>query len=191
MSFDLNINIQVGVTPDLAALLAALRLYKPGAGTAAATQNVLQDAVNNHPSAPAAGADAAAVATQAADTTATAAVDPTPTEATAATDTVPEAVAEAQEAAKQKARDLGVEVREIMHRTRQRFEGENYKENTDSEHYKKYHRQLTAQFKQIASLLGYEKPSAIDTPEKVDSFAAQCDDLYIAEDGSIATKVPY
>lgn len=185
MSFDVNINITVGVTPDLAALVAALRLYKPTAGTATATQNVLQDAVNNHPSAPSAGA------TQAADTAAAPAVDPTATESTDAAPNVPEAVAEAQEAAKQKARDLGVEVREIMHRTRQRFEGENYKENTDSEHYKKYHRQLTAQFKQIAGLLGYEKPSAIDSPEKVDSFAAQCDDLYIGEDGNIATKVPY
>ncbi len=72
-----------------------------------------------------------------------------------------------------------------MHRTRQRFEGEDYKENTESEAYKKYHRALTSQFKQIAVTLGYEKPSHIDDPEKIKAFAAECDALSVDEKGLI------
>ena len=39
------------------------------------------------------------------------------------------------------------DVRAAMHKTRQRIEGEDYKENTNGEAYKKYHKPLTAQFK--------------------------------------------
>jgi hypothetical protein len=76
-----------------------------------------------------------------------------------------------------------------MHRTRQRIEGEDYKENTDSELYKKYHKALTAQFKQIASLLGADKPSTLPA-DKRSSFIQQCDEL-IVKDGNITVKVPY
>lgn len=79
----------------------------------------------------------------------------------------------------------GEMIREIMHRTRQRFEGEDYKENAESEAYKKYHRALTSQFKQIAITLGYEKPSYIDNPEGIAAFAAECDALIIDEKGFI------
>ncbi len=80
----------------------------------------------------------------------------------------------------------GERIREIMHRTRQRFEGEDYLENTKSEAYKKYHRALNTQFRQIAVTLGYEKPSLIDTDEKIDAFAAECDALIIDENGFIS-----
>lgn len=91
-----------------------------------------------------------------------------------------------------KPRDFGVEVREIMHRTRQRIEGADYKENTDGEGYKKYHRALTEQFKVFATTLQVEKPSSLDTAEKVDSFAQMCDELYVTEDGKLETKpAPY
>lgn len=87
---------------------------------------------------------------------------------------------------------MAEKIREIMHLTRQRFEGEDYKENTDSEAYKKYHKQLTSQFKQIAISLGYEKPSTIDTPEKVAAFRSECDALIIDEKGFIAPPpAPY
>ena len=82
-------------------------------------------------------------------------------------------------------KSAGEIIREIMHRTRQRFEGEDYKENTESEAYKKYHRALTSQFKQIAVTLGYEKPSHIDDPEKIKAFAAECDALSVDEKGLI------
>ena len=53
------------------------------------------------------------------------------------------------------------DVRAAMHKTRQRIEGEDYKENTNGDLYKKYHKPLTAQFKNIAALLGAEKPSVL------------------------------
>ena len=77
-----------------------------------------------------------------------------------------------------------------MHKTRQRIEGEDYKENTDGEAYKKYHKALTAQFKNIAALLGADKPSALPT-DKIESFIKQCDELQILKDGTIGTECPY
>ncbi len=75
-------------------------------------------------------------------------------------------------------------IRQIMHRTRQRFEGDDYKENTASENYKKYHKQLTGQFKNIAAILGADKPSTLPD-DKIDSFAAECEALIIGDDGNI------
>lgn len=82
------------------------------------------------------------------------------------------------------------DVRAAMHATRQRIEGEDYKENTDGEAYKKYHKALTAQFKNIAALLGADKPSALPT-DKIESFIKQCDELQILKDGTIGTEGPY
>jgi outer membrane biosynthesis protein TonB len=76
------------------------------------------------------------------------------------------------------------DVRAAMHKTRQRIEGEDYKENTNGEAYKKYHKPLTAQFKNIAALLGADKPSALP-PDKIANFIEQCDGLQIMEDGTI------
>lgn len=82
------------------------------------------------------------------------------------------------------------DVRAAMHQTRQRIEGEDYKEHTDSEAYKKYHKALTAQFKNIAALLGADKPSALPV-EKRESFIKECDDLVVLEDGTIGSKCPF
>lgn len=79
------------------------------------------------------------------------------------------------------------DIREAMHRTRQRIEGENYKDETDGELYQKYHRQLTSQFKNIAALLGADKPSALPA-DKREQFIRECDDLIIGEDGTIQSK---
>lgn len=76
------------------------------------------------------------------------------------------------------------DIRAAMHRTRQRFEGEDYKENTDSEAYKKYHKQLTGMFKQIAAVLGADKPSALPADRRA-SFIAECDALTIDDNGCI------
>ena len=83
-----------------------------------------------------------------------------------------------------------VDVRAAMERTRKRIEGEDYKENTSSEKYKKYHRQLTAEFKNIAAFLGSEKPSALPTSELRRNFCNQCDELML-EDGQITCKIPF
>lgn len=83
------------------------------------------------------------------------------------------------------------DIRAAMHRTRQRFEGEDYKENTDSEAYKKYHKQLTGMFKQIATVLGTDKPSALPADKRA-AFVAECDALTLDEKGFIVPpQAPY
>ncbi|MEZ3576894.1 MAG: hypothetical protein K1W01_05320 [Muribaculaceae bacterium] len=83
-------------------------------------------------------------------------------------------------------------IREIMHRARQRFEGEDYKENAGSENYKKYHKPLSRIFIQIAVQLGYEKPSYIDTMEKAEAFRAMCDELVLDDNGNVtAPNAPF
>lgn len=82
------------------------------------------------------------------------------------------------------------DVRAAMHVTRQRIEGEDYKENTNGDLYKKYHKPLTAQFKNIAALLGADKPSTLP-PDKIADFIEQCGELKILKDGTIGTECPY
>ena len=82
------------------------------------------------------------------------------------------------------------DVRAAMHATRQRIEGEDYKENTNGELYKKYHKPLTAQFKNIAALLGADKPSALPS-DKIANFIEQCNGLQIMEDGTIGSNCPF
>lgn len=100
-----------------------------------------------------------------------------------------EGLAKAQAEAEQKPL-TAEDVRAAMHKTRQRIEGEDYKENTNGEAYKKYHKPLTAQFKNIAALLGAEKPSALP-PDKIADFIEQCDGLQIMEDGTIGSNCPF
>lgn len=82
------------------------------------------------------------------------------------------------------------DVRAAMHATRQRIEGEDYKENTNGDLYKKYHKPLTAQFKNIAALLGAEKPSALP-PDKIANFIEQCNGLQVMEDGTIGSNCQF
>lgn len=82
------------------------------------------------------------------------------------------------------------DVRAAMRKTRQRIEGEDYEENANGEAYKKYHKPLTAQFKNIAALLGADKPSALP-PDKIANFIEQCDGLQIMEDGTIGSNCPF
>lgn len=82
------------------------------------------------------------------------------------------------------------DVRAAMHATRQRIEGKDYKENTNGDLYKKYHKPLTAQFKNIAALLGAEKPSALP-PDKIANFIEQCNGLQVMEDGTIGSNCQF
>lgn len=75
-----------------------------------------------------------------------------------------------------------VDVRAAMDRTRKRIEGEDYKENTNSELYKKWHRRLTGWFKQTSALFGAEKPSALSDSESRYKFIACCDALNVEGD---------
>lgn len=102
-----------------------------------------------------------------------------------------EGQAKAQAEAEAEQKPLTAEdVRATMHKTRQRIEGEDYKENTNGDLYKKYHKPLTAQFKNIAALLGADKPSALPS-DKIANFIEQCDGLQIMEDGTIGSNCPF
>lgn len=103
--------------------------------------------------------------------------EPQPEPETAAP--VEAAPAPAEEAAKEYTE---VDVRAAMDRTRKRIEGENYKEQTDSELYKKWHRRLTAYFKNTAAVFGAEKPSALPDSESRYKFIACCDAVYVKDD---------
>lgn len=83
-----------------------------------------------------------------------------------------------------------VDVRAAMDAARKRIEGENWKENPDGEGYKKYHRQLTAWFKETAALYGAEKPSALPDSESRGKFIAACERVRVDDDGTI-TDLPY
>lgn len=208
--FSINVQVNLGVTPEIVALVNAILSHRP---TAVQSNEALLD---TH-----------AQVEEKAEDTATAQPQPPTTkrgrkkkeEAAADTDNKPEAEPtkepagnEEQEAAANEAdangeqagaapqgesqtptapKELTAEdVRAAMHKTRQRIEGEDYKENTDGEAYKKYHKALTAQFKNIAALLGADKPSALPT-DKIESFIKQCDELQILKDGTIGTECPY
>lgn len=75
-----------------------------------------------------------------------------------------------------------VDVRAAMDRTRRRIEGENYKEKTDSEGYKRWHRALTGWFKNTAAMFGAEKPSALPDSESRAKFIACCDAVTVKND---------
>lgn len=163
----INVNVQVGVTEELYSLL---RNLLPGAKPVAAPEPAVQQRESKTDKAP----QPAEVINQ------EEAPAPEP-EAEAAPE--PEVAAEEKEYTE-------VDVRAAMERTRKRIEGEDYKENTSSENYKKYHRALTAEFKSIAALLGSDKPSALPSSELRETFCNQCDAL-ILEDGKITRKLPF
>lgn len=91
------------------------------------------------------------------------------------------------------AKELTAEdVRDAIDRTRRRFEGEDYAQNTDTEEYKRYHKALTALFKQSAMVLaGVTKPSLLP-PDKIADFIADCDGITMDENGDlIPAKAPF
>ena len=199
MTFDLNINVQIGVTPQLNTLLTAFLQKIPNRPkgfaetvTVAATARLAPDP---EPETPAASepveeqtAEVPAESEKPRRTHRATAQPTAEPEAPAAPEPVEEQTAEST--VQQPEKPLTEEdIRACMHRTRQRFEGENYKENTDSEAYKKYHKQLTSQFKGIAVVLGADKPSALPLEQRA-AFIAECDALIIDADGNISTPTP-
>lgn len=108
-----------------------------------------------------------------------------------AEETAPQDEGQAKAQAEAEQKPLTAEdVRAAMHATRQRIEGEDYKENTNGDLYKKYHKPLTAQFKNIAALLGADKPSALPS-DKIANFIEQCNGLQVMEDGTIGSNCPF
>lgn len=84
-----------------------------------------------------------------------------------------------------------VDVREAMDRCRKRIEGEDYKENTASEGYKKWHRQLTSWFKNTSAALGAEKPSALPDHSSRVAFINACDAVIVDESGNLTVPTPF
>lgn len=188
MDFNLNVNVQIGVTPQLATFLTALLQSRP------ATPVQLPATEAPAPEAPAESEKPRH--TRRAKTDVSEAAAPVVAAEEVPQPEAPEQAAEpkpfAEVPVQQPEKELTEEdIRVAMHRTRQRFEGEDYKENTDSEAYKKYHKQLTGKFKQIAVVLGADKPSALPADRRA-SFIAECDALIIDEKGFIAfPPAPY
>ena len=220
--FSINVQVNLGVTPEIVALVNAILSHRPTIAPTAEealdgngqVDNKPEDTTPAQPQQPTNKRGRKKKEDAAAD-------KPEPTkepagdeqqeaaanEADANGEQVAEQVAEQEEAKAEEAapqnegqakaqaeaeqKPLTAEdVRAAMHKTRQRIEGEDYKENTNGDLYKKFHKPLTAQFKNIAALLGAEKPSALP-PDKIANFIEQCDGLQIMEDGTIGSNCPF
>lgn len=169
----INVNVQIGVTKELYSLLAAFQHNAVPADTAAPVENKPAEATKPaEVEQPKPNPEAEAKKEEAAPAAAPS----------------PEPEAKQEEPARKEYTE--VDVRAAMEKTRKRIEGDDYKENTSGEKYKKYHRQLTAQFKNIAALLGSDKPSTLPSSELRESFCKQCDELVIDGDGNITTQAP-
>ena len=107
--------------------------------------------------------------------------DPNDGQATAAEPTPAEPAAPAEQPAQSK-EYTEVDVRAAMHKVRQRIEGENYKEQPDSEGYKKWHKVLTGWFKNTAAFCGAEKPSALPDSQSRYQFIQCCEHVKVEND---------
>ena len=184
--FCISVQVNIGVTPEVVQLVTAILTKQPTA--------VVIPAPSSEQPQPEAEAPTPAPAKKGLGKAKTADAPEAPAEESAqeaapAADAAPE-TEEPQPEAQAEGKELTEEdVRAAMDKTRRRIEGEDYKNNTDGEGYKKYHKQLTATFKNIAALLGSDKPSTLPAEQRA-SFIKQCDEL-IVENGEITTKVPY
>lgn len=208
--FSINVQVNLGVTTEIVALVNAILSHRPTAvqsneallDTHAQVEEKAEDTATAQPQPPTTKRGRKKKEEAAADTDNKPEAEPTKEPAgneeqeAAANEAdangeqagaAPQGESQAPTAPKELTAE---DVRAAMHKTRQRIEGEDYKENTDGEAYKKYHKALTAQFKNIAALLGADKPSALPT-DKIESFIKQCDELQILKDGTIGTECPY
>ena len=221
--FSINVQVNLGVTPEIVALVNAILCHRPTVAPTAEeslegngrVDNKPEDTTPAQPQQPTnkrGGKKKEEAATYKPEPTKEPAGDEQQEAAANEADANGEQVAE-QEDAKEPAGDeqqeaaapkddgqaeaqaeqktlTAEDVRAAMHATRQRIEGEDYKENTNGDLYKKYHKPLTAQFKNIAALLGAEKPSALP-PDKIADFIEQCNGLQVMEDGTIGSNCPF
>ena len=178
--FSINVNVSIGITPEVVQLVTAILAKQPAQIVAPGT------VVSNEPQPE---PQAAAKKTRKGKGEATAeapANDAAGEQQEAETPTdqpkpQPEPEAEAENANRELTEE---DVREAMHKVRQRIEGENYKENTDSENYKKYHRVLAQTFKNISALLGSDKPSTLPADKRAD-FISEINALVVNDKGEI------
>lgn len=201
--FSINVQVNLGVTPEIVALVNAILCHRPTVAPTAEEALDGNSQVDNKPEDTTPAQPQQPTNKRGRKKKEEAAADkPEPTKEPAGdeqqeaaaneADANGEQVAEQEEAkAEAEQKPLTAEdVRAAMHATRQRIEGEDYKENTNGDLYKKYHKPLTAQFKNIAALLGADKPSALPS-DKIANFIEQCNDLQVMEDGTIGSNCPY
>lgn len=210
--FSINVQVNLGVTPEIVALVNAILCHRPTIAPTAEEALNGNGQVDNKPEDTAPAQPQQPTNKRGRKKKEDAAADkPEPTKEPAgdeqqeaaaneadangeqqeANEAAPQDEGQAKAQAEAEQKPLTAEdVRAAMHATRQRIEGEDYKENTNGELYKKYHKPLTAQFKNIAALLGADKPSALP-PDKIASFIEQCGELKILKDGTIGTDCPY
>lgn len=204
--FSINVQVNLGVTPEIVALVNAILCHQPTVAPTAEealdgnsqVDNKPEDTTPAQPQQPTNKRGRKKKEEAAADKpypTKEPAGDEQQEAAANEADANGEQVAAPQDEGQAKAQAeqkplTAEDVRAAMHATRQRIEGEDYKENTNGELYKKYHKPLTAQFKNIAALLGADKPSALPS-DKIADFIEQCGELKILKDGTIGTECPY
>lgn len=168
--FSINVNVNLGITPELSKVLE--RLF-PVCNQRQPAQIVEEEAVQEadkeeKPEPVETKADAPAQQEQKA----------------------PEA-SEQDSQASQPKQYTELDVREAMHKARQRIEGEDYQNNTTGDLYKKYHRALSSWFKRTAEVIGgIEKPSALPA-DKREAFINECAQVQLLEDGTIGIKAPF
>lgn len=83
-----------------------------------------------------------------------------------------------------------VDVRAAMDKVRCRIEGENYKEQPDSEGYKRWHKELTNWFKNTAAFCGADKPSALPDSASRERFIRECEEVRI-ENNQLTIPLPF
>lgn len=209
--FSINVQVNLGVTPEIVALVNAILCHRPTVMPTAEealngngqVDNKPEDTTPAQPTNKRGRKKKEEAAADKPEPTKEPAGDEQQEAAANEADANGEQVAEQQEANEAAPQDEGQakaqaeqkpltaeDVRAAMHKTRQRIEGEDYKENTNGDLYKKYHKPLTAQFKNIAALLGADKPSALPS-DKIANFIEQCDGLQIMEDGTIGSNCPF
>lgn len=165
----INVNVQLGVSSELTALLTPLL-----AGLQAGSQTLQPAEVKETKKPRAAKQPKAEVENQ------PAALEEVAQET--APEPQPETLAEAPTETETEKEYTEVDVRAAMDATRKRIEGENYKEQTDSEGYKRWHRVLTAWFKNVAATLGSDKPSTLPDSESRGRFIRACEAVYVKND---------
>lgn len=155
-----NINVNVGVDSAVIRLLSALTARAAQAATAMPAQQEEK---------PVEVLPAPAVAEKKSE--------PTPAETTTPTTAAEREHTEA-------------DVRAAMDSVRRRIEGEDYKTNTESEAYVRWHKELTRWFKNAAAVFGADKPSALATSDARRGFIKCCEELEIV-DGVLTDPTPY
>lgn len=212
--FSINVQVNLGVTPEIVALVNAILCHRPTVVPTAEEALNGDSQVDNKPEDTTPAQPQQPTNKRGRNKKEEAAADkPEPTKEPAGdeqqeaaaneADANGEQVAKQEEANEAAPQDEGQakaqaeqkpltaeDVRAAMHVTRQRIEGEDYKENTNGDLYKKYHKPLTAQFKNIAALLGADKPSALPS-DKIADFIEQCGELKILKDGTIGSNCPF